>query len=178
MRHHSRFIAAALFVCASCQAMPVHATQLWDVASKTQFSASTGYLWFTPTGIGQSNWQGASTGGAITLNLHRRFSVYGAFDHGFPLAESDGHFNIVRAMGSLKLYPLEGAKSDNAIFLGAGRGWFGKTSVKQIKSTEVQVVASHLVNPHVALFGLYSHSFADEPALDFDFLKAGLNFHP
>jgi hypothetical protein len=164
---------AALLLTGLMAAGAAHAqgNPILDLAGRVQFSANGSYMWFSPLGEATDNWRGADLGGAATLSLHQRLAVY-------AIGESRGHFNILRAMANLKIYPAHGSESDNTVFIGAGRGWFGTESVRELRSTEVQVVASHLFNDHLAGFGMYTHSFADAPATDFDFLKVGFNVHP
>lgn len=150
---------------------------LLDVGARAQVSANGSFIYFSPTG-GDFNYRGADLGGAVTYSLGDAFAVFGAYDHAFPFKDSDGHFNFARLMASLKLYPNQGSgPSSNAVFVAVGRGWFGRSDIRTWQTNEAQVVVAHQLQPRLAAFASYSHSFATESdqESDLDFVKVGLN---
>jgi hypothetical protein len=152
-------------------------TRLADIGKRLQVSGNASYLWFSPTG-GEFNWRGADLGGALTYSLGESFAVFGAYDHGFPFEGEKSHRNFARAMATLKLYPnASSGPSENALFIGVGRGWFGESDVKKWQTTEAQIVVAHKFADRVAGFASYAHSFGVDPENDpdLDFVKVGVN---
>jgi len=174
------FIAIALLsVLAATFSSMAFADAMSYLSARTQFSGNAGYLWVTPNS-GAPNWQGPDLGGALTVSLHPQFAIYGSYDHGFPVAGSNGQFNIVRVAGSYKAWPALGVESSNSVFVNAGRGWFGRSNIRAVRSTDAGIVVSHLFKPEypsMAVALAWSHAFADEGAGDFDFVKLCLNVH-
>ncbi len=155
-------------------ASPARAQKLTDIRARAQLSANGGGLWFTEAGGGKDNWQGAGLGGALTYSVHKQLAVYGALDHGFPFADSDGHQNFARVVANLKVYPNGPEPSDNAIFIGFGRGWFG-SNVGDRVTNDAQIVVAHKFRPRLSGGILYAHAFGRENEPDFDFVKLALN---
>lgn len=159
----------ALATCANADAISY-------LSARTQFSGNVGYLWVTPNSSAQT-WQGPDVGAVLTVSLHQQFSVYGSYEHGFPMGGSSGQQNIVRIAGSYKAWPPLGVENANAVFVSAGRGWFGRENIRGIRSTDAGVVVSHELNKDAALAFAWSHAFADDGVGDFDFVKACVNLH-
>lgn len=169
MRRFMLIVAVLMIAATNAQAQ-----KLGDYRARLSLAANGSGMWFSRAG-NVNNWNGIDVGGAATYNLHELFSVYGAYDHGFS-TNNAGQMNFARIIGNLKVYPGPTVRNTkNAIFIGAGKGWFGKHTVKDWNSYEAQVVVAHKIQPRAAVFGLYSHSFLTQGGPDFDFLKLGLN---
>lgn len=136
-------------------------TPILDIDDRTHISANGGAFILTTN----SQWSGASLGGALTYNLHQKFSVFGAYDHGFPVNDVDAHLNVWRAVGSLRVHP-------NAI-VGFGYAWFSR----EVQGGLAQFVVTRELAPRLSVAGAYAHVFSREELADFEYFKVCLNYH-
>jgi hypothetical protein len=145
------------------------------VGKRVQATVQAGGMIFSDVGTETPNWRGVDLGGAVTYSLHQRLSAYGLYNHGFPL-NSDGHRNAIRAALNLKVYPGPSAPSSpNAVAIGVGGMWLGEDSVHDWRGYEAHLVVSRKVAPAWALYGMYSHGFAEvDGKVDIDFGRVGL----
>lgn len=132
-----------------------------DVAQRLHVQASGGAMVLT-TG---EDWSGASLGGTVLYNLHQQFSVFGGYDHGFPINDVDEPLDLWRAVGSVRVHPN--------VFVGFGYAWFEKG----IEGGLTQLVVTKQIAPRVALGGLYAHVFARDQLDDFEYARVYLNYH-
>lgn len=111
------------------------------------------------------DWSGASLGGTAVYNLHQRLSVFGGYDHGFPVNDVDRSLDFWRVVGNVRIHSNAG--------VGFGYGWFGD----DLKGGLTQLVVSKLVMPRLSIAGLYAHVFSDGETDDFEYGKVYLNYH-
>jgi opacity protein-like surface antigen len=111
------------------------------------------------------DWSGASLGGTVVYNLHQQFSVFGGYDHGFPVNDVDRSLDFWRAVGNVRVHPNAG--------IGFGYGWFGE----DVEGGLTQLVVSKIVLPRLSVGGLYAHVFSAGEIDDFEYAKVYLNYH-
>lgn len=149
---------------------------LSELGKNLTLSANASGMWLGREG-GGSSWNGADIGGALTANLHEMFSVYAAYDHGFPFRKADPHMSFVRVAANLRVYPQRYGESDERLFVGLAKSWFGEADVKDAQTLDAQLTGTHKLGPRLFMFGMYSHAFAINPGLQADrnYAKVGLN---
>ena len=140
---------------------------LWDVGHRAALSASGGYAAQRPYGGEAAPWRGVDAGLSLSYSLHPLLSAYGVYAHEFPFKSADGHANVVRAGANLKVYPKLEEASKLALFLGAGRIWWGG-AIHDQAALETRLVASWSLQPRIAAYAAYSHAFGSSGAQDFD----------
>lgn len=135
---------------------------LTAVSERAHATANAGAFVLT-TG---EDWSGASLGGTLLYNLHPKLSVFGAYDHGFPVNDLDDPLNVWRAMASARIHP--------SAFVGFGYAWFGD----EVDGGLVQLTIYKPVMRRLDLAGSYSHVFPRGlEVADFEYVKVGLNYH-
>lgn len=161
MRNLLCALALALLLSVPIVVQAQTAVPLGSVSERTHVTANGGAMLLTQG----TDWSGASLGGTVLYNLHQKFSVFGGYDHGFPVNSVDEDLDFVRAVGSLRVH-------DNA-FVGFGYGWFGN----EVEGGLTQLIVTKQVMPRVALSGLYARVFSSGALDDFDYARVYVNYH-
>lgn len=130
-------------------------------AERFHVTANGGAMYFTQG----EDWSGASLGAGIGYNLHEKFSVFGGYDHGFPINDVDEQLDLWRAVGSVQVH--------EDVFLGFGYATFGK----DIEGGLAQLTVSKQVAHRLAVGGLYAHVFARDELDDFEYARVFLAYH-
>ena len=128
---------------------------IWDVGKRTQLSANVGGMVFYEEQTGVEGWRGISTGGALTYSLHERLSLFGVYDHGFPIDASSGHENVVRGAANLKVYPLPGESSPTRLLVGGGAAFFDRGVTDGWRGYEGHVTIARVFRDGWSLSGSY-----------------------
>ena len=134
---------------------------LTDVSQRGHVTVNGGAMVLTSP----SQWSGASLGGTVLYNLHPKFSVFGGYDHGFPVNSVDPHLNLWRAVGSLRVHP--------DALVGFGYAWFDKRT----EGALAQLSVSKNVIPRVDVAGMYAHIFSRGELDDFEYFRVLVNYH-
>lgn len=157
-------VLTPLFLISLFLAGPAHAqdaVSLLDVTHRAHVTVNAGAMFLTEG----ADWSGASAGGTVLYNLHPKLSLFGGYDHGFPVNDVDAHLNLFRAIASVRIHP-------NA-FVGFGYAWFGNG----IEGGVTHLLVTKQVMPHLALAGVYAHVFARGDLEDFEYARVYLNYH-
>ena len=116
-------ITVMLAALALLAAWPVAAQtkySIWDAGKRAQVSLNAGALFFFEEETGAETSKGIAGGGALTYSLHERFSLYGLYDHVFPIDASGTHQDVIGGAANLLVYPLPGEASQTRLFIGGG----------------------------------------------------------
>jgi hypothetical protein len=132
-----------------------------DVRQRGHVTVNAGTMVLTSP----EKWSGASLGGTVLYNLHPKLSVFGGYDHGFPINDVDESLNLWRAVGSLRVHP-------NAL-VGFGYAWFDKHTDGAL----AQLVVTKQVLPRTGVGAVYAHIFSSGTLEDFEYLRVYVNYH-
>jgi hypothetical protein len=137
------------------------AVPITDVAQRANLKVSGGALVYTAG----ENWSGPCLGAALNYNLHAKLSVFGAYDHGFPLNDLDGEKNFGRVVGSMRVHP--------SAFVGFGYGWFGPA----LQGGLAQFLVYKPLMKRLDVAGTYAHVFTKGTQDDFEYFRVFLNYN-
>ena len=155
----------ALLLCMAPMAGAQTATYpVFDVAHRTQLSVNLGGMQFFEEQTGAEGWRGISAGGALTYSLHDRLSLFGLYDHGFPLNATDGHENILRAAANLKVFPAPGDKSATNLWIGGGGAFFNRGVTEDWRGYEGHVTLARIFKDGWSLSGMYLYGITGDDA--------------
>jgi len=160
---HLKFLILVALAHVLVFAAGAHAQEvpLTDAGQRAHVTVNAGGMFLT-TG---ADWSGASLGGTVLYNLHPQFSIFGGYDHGFPINDVDKDLNLYRLVGSLRVHP-------NA-FVGFGYAWFGEG----IEGGLAQLLVTKQVTHRVAVGAMYAHVFSRAELDDFEYTRVYVNYH-
>ncbi len=147
-------VGAMLFLVPAASAQTY---SIWDAGKRTQLSVNAGGMVFFEEETGTESWRGVSAGGALTYSLHDRFSVFGTYDHGFPIDASTGHENLLRGSANLKVYPPRGEASNTKLFIGAGAAFFQRGDTDGWRGYEGHLTIARVFKDGWSLAATYVH---------------------
>jgi len=113
----------------------------------------------------EPNWSGASLGAGIGYNLHPALTVFGGYDHGFPVKRDESHLNLYRVVGNLHVLP--------DAFVGFGYAWFDRHTDGAL----AQLALTRQVMRRVEVAGMYAHVMSRSAAPDFEYVRVCVNYH-
>lgn len=138
---------------------------IWDAGKRTQLSVNVGGLFFFEEETGAETSKGVAGGMALTYSLHERLSLYGLYDHGFPIDASGRHVDILNAAANLTVYPPTVGASNTRLFLGGGVVVFDPgDDVTEWRGYEGHITIARVFRDGWSLSGKYQHGIPFDDA--------------